>query len=292
MKRILILLTSLVCSAAFAGEDINKTLDADPDGMVSISNTSGSVAVKGWDRNTVQVTGELGSGVKELVFTRDGKQILVKVKIPRFNARDASADLIVHVPQRSSIEVATVSADINVESVYGTQELQAVSGDVEAEVFAKDIDIATVSGDIAIKGDLKAMDSELASVSGDIEVTGLSGEFDGATVSGDMRIVGGSFSELGANTTSGDIEISAALLPGGKLDAESVNGGINIVFTGKVAAEFDIETFNGRIKNCFGPKASRSSEYAPGVELRFTEGSGDGRVSVNTLNGNIHICTK
>ena len=292
MKRLLILLIGLTFSSVWAGEKIDKRLDADPQGSVTISNTAGSVEVLGWEQAVVQVTGELGSGVKELVFERDGKRIVIKVKTGRFGNRNASADLVVHVPKKSMIEVATVSADIDVKNVLGAQELQAVSGDVSTEVFASDSEIATVSGDIDIRGDLKATETELATVSGDIVANNLSGEFEGASVSGDVKIGNGSFSDASLETTSGNLVFHGSLLKGGKLKAESINGRIDVVFAGDVDAEFDVETFNGRIKNCFGPKAQRSDDYAPGTELKFTQGSGDGRVSLATLNGSIHICNE
>ncbi len=71
---------------------------------------------------------------------------------------------------------------------------------------------------------------------------------------------------------------------------ESVNGTVNVKFASKVSARFDIETFNGSIKNCFGPKPERTSRYSPGLELSFTHGDGDGRVEIETLNGAVHIC--
>jgi DUF4097 and DUF4098 domain-containing protein YvlB len=80
------------------------------------------------------------------------------------------------------------------------------------------------------------------------------------------------------------------LLDGGRRDIETVNGSVDIEFDGEVSARFDIETFNGDIRNCFGPDAVRVSKYAPGYELKFTEGDGTGRVTVETLNGDLRIC--
>ena len=61
---------------------------------------------------------------------------------------------------------------------------------------------------------------------------------------------------------------------------------------GKVAGQFDFSTFNGEIRNCFGPKSQRTSEYSPGRELRFTEGQGTARIRVKTMNGDIGLCRK
>ena len=72
----------------------------------------------------------------------------------------------------------------------------------------------------------------------------------------------------------------------------SVNGDVEVEFSGDVSAKFDVDTFNGDIRNCFGPKAERTSKHAPGWELEFTEGGGDSRVSISTLNGDVNICNK
>ncbi len=79
---------------------------------------------------------------------------------------------------------------------------------------------------------------------------------------------------------------------GGKLEAETVNGDVDVELVGEVSARIDISTFNGRIRNCFGPEAERSSKYAPGWDLDFTEGDGDGRIDISTMNGGVSLCHK
>ena len=59
-----------------------------------------------------------------------------------------------------------------------------------------------------------------------------------------------------------------------------------------VSAEFDVETFSGDIVNDFGPKARRTSEYAPGKELSFSTRSGDARISVSSFSGTIRLKMK
>ena len=76
------------------------------------------------------------------------------------------------------------------------------------------------------------------------------------------------------------------------MSVETVNGSVDVEFVGDVSARINIETFNGGIRNCFGPKAERTSKYAPGWELDFTEGDGDGRVDISTMNGRVTLCKK
>ena len=51
-----------------------------------------------------------------------------------------------------------------------------------------------------------------------------------------------------------------------RIDAEAINGDLRFRFRRTLDAEFDIETFNGDIDNCFGPKPHRTREYGPGNE--------------------------
>ena len=71
---------------------------------------------------------------------------------------------------------------------------------------------------------------------------------------------------------------------------ESVNGSVEIRFDNDVPAYYDIETFNGGIKNCFGVKAERTSKYAPGYSLSHKVGAGTASVRVETLNGSVNFC--
>ena len=75
----------------------------------------------------------------------------------------------------------------------------------------------------------------------------------------------------------------------GTIEMEAINGDLRLDILGAIDAEFDIETFNGSIRNDFGPEPRRKSQYQPGTTLRFTEGEGNGRVRIKTLNGGITL---
>lgn len=280
----------LTVASTGSAREVDESVDAARDGQVEIINISGSVEVYGWSQGTVEVTGELGEKVEELILERNGDKVLVKVKVPRNNSNNISSDLVVRVPEGSSIDVSTVSADITVESVEGEQSLHTVSGDVDTQAFGSDVSAQSVSGDVEVNGDGNDAEISANTVSGDVTVIDVSGSVSAEAVSGDVMVRDGSFERAGMNTVNGEIDFQASLLDGGKLTAESVNGDVDIQFDGDVNARFDIETFNGDIENCFGPKAERTSKYAPGWELSFTEGDGEGRVTISTLNGDIDIC--
>jgi DUF4097 and DUF4098 domain-containing protein YvlB len=286
--------TAILLGAMFAlpvmAEEVDETLEAAADGHVNVSNIAGEVTIRGWSRSQVEVTGELGRNVEKLIFERDGDKITIKVKVPRKGGRGIDSDLHIQVPQGSSVDVGTVSADISVTEVRGEQSLNTVSGDVDTEAAGNDVSAESVSGDVEVSGQGKNIETHAATVSGDVTLFRVGGDVVAGSVSGDVTVDEGSFERAGLETVNGDIVFHAQLRDGGKLEAETVNGSVDVEFASKVDGRYDVDTFNGNIRNCFGPKAERTSKYTPGWELSFQEGDGDARVSVSTLNGDISIC--
>ena len=271
-------------------EEVDERMNAASDGRVNISNIAGSVTVNGWSRDEVEVTGSLGRNVEELIFERNKDEITIKVKVPKKGGRGIDSDLRVSVPEKSSIEVSAVSADIEVSDINGVQRLQTVSGDVTTEATVSDVSAQSVSGDVEIDADKSDIETNANTVSGDVTVFRAAGTVRAESVSGDVIVDEGSFSRASLNTVNGEIIFQAELREGGRFSAETVNGDIDVEFVGDVSARIDIDTFNGSIRNCFGPKAERTSKYTPGWELSFTEGDGDGRIEMSTMNGDLSIC--
>jgi DUF4097 and DUF4098 domain-containing protein YvlB len=291
IKYLVVLFATAIALPASATE-VNESIDAASDGHVEIINISGSVEVSGWSRNSVEVTGDLGSKVEELILERNGDKVLVKVKVPRHSSNNIASDLTVRVPSASSIDVSAVSADIDIEDVSGEQNVHTVSGDIDTVAADNDVSAATVSGDVDVAGKGKDAETSANTVSGDVTLTNVAGAVSAEAVSGDVTVDDGSFDRVTLNTVNGEIVFLAGLRKGGKLTVETINGDVDVLFSDSVSAKFDIETFNGDIDNCFGPKAERTSKYAPGWELSFTQGDGDSRVVISTLNGDMNICNR
>ena len=106
----------------------------------------------------------------------------------------------------------------------------------------------------------------------------------------DFLVDEGSFDRAALHTVNGDIMFQSELRRGGKLEADAVNGEVELHFVGGVSGRIEIDTLNGDIDNCFGPEPERTSKYTPGWHLRFQEGDGDARVTISTVNGDVSIC--
>ena len=278
--------------AAWAGSAIDERKPADPAGQVEISNTAGSVTVTGWNRDEVEVTGELGDGTERLEFTSAGKLTRIKVILPSKSHGVDGTDLVVKVPAGSGLNVNTVSADVHVAGVSGTQRLQSVSGDIGTDAVREDVECKTVSGDVTVTGVGKPLLLNVTTVSGDARVSKVAGEVNGNTVSGNFNLELGETARSRLRSTSGDIGMSTRQARDARFDIESISGDLRLDLAGPADAEYEVTSFNGEIRNCMGPKPLRTSEYAPGRELRFREGEGSARVRLKTLNGDISVCRK
>jgi DUF4097 and DUF4098 domain-containing protein YvlB len=291
--RVVLPFLAVTAGAAHA-EEVTRKNAADPKGQVDIVNVAGTVEVVGWDRAEVEVHADLGSNVERLDFKTEGARTLVKVVLPKMSGHSGSSDLIVRMPRDSSLNVNTVSADQNISGIRGSQRLQAVSGGIETEFGPGGLEVKTVSGDILARGiDGKGGSVRATSVSGDVQLDKIGLELDLNTVSGDMNVrVAERLDRARIKTTNGTLELTGALGKEARIDAEAINGDMRFILRGDIDAEFDIETFNGDIDNCFGPQARRSREYGPGNELRFTHGKGTAQVRVKTMNGAVGICQR
>jgi len=293
-KTLTLLLLAALPLAAQADRDYERTVAPDGAKEVRISNTAGSIEVEGSDRRDIRITGVLEDEVEEVLVQRKGSVISIEVKVEenRRNYNHAEAELRIEMPAAMGLSVVGTSTDIYTEGVRGEQRLKSVSGDVRTEVWGEPLSAETVSGDVRVQGHDEASRARVAAVSGDLTVEALAGELDAESVSGDVIVKDSRLSLARFETTSGDVIAALSLERGGRFEAESVSGDVELELGGTPDAEIDVTSFSGSIDNCFGPEAERTSRYAPGSELRFTAGEGRGEIRMKTLSGDIDLCTR
>ena len=103
---------ALIGTAPIAhAEDIDERNSADPDGLVHVSNTAGTIKVVGWDEDEVEVTGSLGKGTRGLEFEREGRHTTIKVLYEKNSRRSESSHLVVRVPENSELAINGVSTE-------------------------------------------------------------------------------------------------------------------------------------------------------------------------------------
>jgi DUF4097 and DUF4098 domain-containing protein YvlB len=291
-RAALFIACALPLAAAASSDDVDRKVAAEPRGEVVISNVSGTIDVRGWDRNEVHVTGQLGGGVERIDVETIGGRTMVKVVLPRGSSHDGDADIEVTVPRGSSVEVSAVSADVSSRGVLGTQRLKSVSGEITADIAGDESEVRSVSGDVTVRGSGKPISLRVSSVSGSLDLTNAAGKLDVVTVSGDARVQMGDTNEVRGRTTSGNLEVSGKLSRDGRVDVEGVSGDIVLRLSAPGGLSAEIESFSGDIEGCLAGNVERVSKYGPGKRLNIRTVETGARVRAKTLSGDIDICDR
>jgi DUF4097 and DUF4098 domain-containing protein YvlB len=269
-----------------SGQNLNETRDMVADGHVLVENLAGSVEVTVWNKAKIEIKGELGDDVEkvEISATDNGIQIRVRNKSRGHDIDDT--DLYLKVPLAASIEVETISADIDLNGNAGESiVLKTVSGDVEAQASPGRLEIQSISGDVEFEGSIAR--SSLETVSGDISVSGVHGEIEVSTVSGDVSVIGEAVDRGQFESVSGDMKLDLAISDSGRLASESMSGDLNLRLPAGQQAGFVVQTFSGDIRSDFGE--SNKVSAGPGTVLKYHEGNNGALIQLESFSGDIHI---
>jgi DUF4097 and DUF4098 domain-containing protein YvlB len=246
---------------------INEIRTLAADGTINVNNMTGTISVKGWDRNEVSISGTLGDDVEKLDISGDAKTLSISVRHPsRLRGNVSETHLELRVPARAQLQLDAVSADISVELNVGSGEINA----------------STVSGDLRVRA--PSFKTTLNSVSGDLFATGVRGSLKAETVSGELSIEGGSFRDISAQSVSGDMNLDISLEDAAKLTAETLSGDIELHLPKMPNAQLSMKTFSGELHNGF-----TGGDDGEIRKVSTTLGAGRGTIDLHTFSGDIVI---
>lgn len=276
--------------AAVSATTVDRRIDATPNGTVEVRNLAGSVRINGWDRNEVHVTGTLGENVERLDLLSDGDRVIVHVVQQRNSNIAEGTSLTIDAPRASTLDVDTVSADIDVRKVEGEQRLNSVSGNIDTEAFKKELVVKSVSGNVLVNGHKQPAIARAQAVSGRLRLEDVAGEVQADSVSGQVDVAATTVDRALLTSISGTVSLRTGLGPDARIETTTTSGNVSLVFDGDAAAEYDLATFSGSIHNCFGPSLQPTNRTGPQKHHRFREGNSNARVAANTMSGSIEVC--
>jgi hypothetical protein len=122
-------------------------------------------------------------------------------------------------------------------------------------------------------------------VNGSIDAGGIEGNVKASTVNGDVDVSAGGL--VRANTVNGSIHASMGSADwSGDLDFETVNGSITVELPASVNADVSAATVNGSMETDFPLTVTGRFSNR---KMRGTIGSGGKDLSLETVNGSIHL---
>ncbi|MEO7053243.1 MAG: DUF4097 family beta strand repeat-containing protein [Rhodanobacter sp.] len=288
------LLLCLAAGHAMAGTPIQLQHAASTTAKISISNIAGSVTVTAWDRNEVQLSGELGDGAKPLQIVGDNEHLTIKVESRGgsgwFNFgsdnRMSPSTLELHVPRAASLDVNVISAPLVVDGlVGGTIKINAISASARIHADTRSLEVNSVSGSIELAG--HADQAVLQTVSGQILAPALGGKAQLQTISGRIQAGGGPWQKLSLSTVSGDVQLTGGLAAGGDADIDSMSGDLQWRLPAATSAKLHASSFSGDLRSDFGTPIQ--AQHGPGSSLDTNLGAGNGKIHIETFSGDLRV---
>ena len=268
------------------GQDLDETRDMAADGHVLVENLAGSVEVTVWNEERIEIKGELGDNVEEVEISATDNGIQIRVRNEKQRHNVDGTDLYLRVPLAASIEVETISADIDINGSEGESiVLHTVSGDLEAQASPRRLEIQSVSGEVEFEGSISR--SSVETVSGDITLGGVHGEIEISTVSGDVSLFAEEVDRGQFESVSGDMKLDLSINDNGRLASESMSGTLDLRLPAAQQAGFVVQTYSGDISSDFGESAKVSK--GPGSALKYHEGKNGALIRLESFSGDIHI---
>ncbi|UCH83313.1 MAG: hypothetical protein JSW50_12740 [Candidatus Latescibacterota bacterium] len=189
-------------------------------------------------------------------------------------AGTAGGDITVGSVEKS-LKASTAGGDIIIDDVGGDAVVSTAGGDIEVGKVSGSARVKTAGGDIELGGASGTVEAKTAG--GDIECMGVTGSIDGATAGGDIVAELNPKGDDGSSleTKGGDIElvipsnakvtIEARIRIRGKWDDEDDY---------EITSDFEAETHDKDSKN---------------IKATYVLNGGGPRITLETVNGNIHI---
>ena len=309
MKNLLIAISLfLICSSLAAGgrkeveftsRNYNEILDVEKKGKIKIDNTAGSVTIRSWDRDKVQVQGKIGKDVKEVIFRTSGRTTTLKVELPKkiwdWN-NNSKALLEITLPADSDLDINTVSAEIAIMDVRGEIEAGTVSGSLFIEEVESDyLTLNSASGSINMQGSAKTLEAN--TLSGAISIKGPIDELRCTSVSGSLNYMNGNSDIIYMKTTSGQVSINCNLQNKARVDLNSLSGNVILIIPARVDARFSLKSFSGSVDyidfiNMHDLNTVDITNNNDKKKIDFVLGRGNGRISAESFSGSVILEAK
>jgi hypothetical protein len=249
-----------------------KVLDLGPIRRLKVALVRGQVDIVGHDEPTTRVEVHSVSGKDLRVSLLDGVLEIDHpqlrwdnfIEVFRSFRGSARADVSILVPRDIALTLGVVSSSGLVSGLRSDASISTVNGDVLIDGLTGDITLNAVSGELAIQNHTGRISAH--TVNGEITASGAISQFSSDGVSGDVFL---------------DITGSPELIR-----ANVVNGSVTARLEEGNAAEYRINTVNGRIQ--------LDDEQVSGIRGTYTGKFGNLERSflefrVNTVNGNVTV---
>jgi hypothetical protein len=277
-----LVLCFLVLSAplvAAEGNRSEKTVEASPNPRVTVTNMTGQILVRGWEKARVHVVYSVMSphvDVDTEVVPSNGPadkiHFATHLLDPLVSGRDQAADYSLDVPMGTNLEIRNPQGSVRIEKFQGD--------DTTVESVGGAILVSDFSGHLFLR-----------SIGGNIDVIRASGRVEAYSITGDLHFVSPTTSKLRGSTTSGRILFEGDFPDGGDYSLSEYSGDMEILCPPSASFELFAKTVRGKLQSEM-PMTIQHRSATPlssANSLFGTHLTGKATVSLKSFSGTIRI---
>ncbi|PYV26581.1 MAG: hypothetical protein DMG27_06320 [Acidobacteria bacterium] len=279
--KIWVLLVPLGVLGAAGPSRVERTIETSANPLISLSNVTGRVTVKGWDRTRVHMVSTTASPQIEVdveAFPPKGQADKIHFTTHILDSQmtgDKTTDYSLDVPLGSSVEIRNPEGSVQIQTLQGEASVASVGGTIAVSDVAGHLDVRTIGGDI--------------------EMVRPSGRVEAHSICGSLRLVSPTSSRVRAGTTSGKIFYEGDFLPDGNYELTDYSGDIEIVTPASASFELSARSARGKVITdagiSFTPKRHAAFRPPSGASSSFfgTHNEGKANVDLRSFSGTIRV---
>lgn len=285
MSRLVLLLLLALPLAAQEPVALGRALR--PDATVRITVPGGSIRVTAWARDSIAVRGRVDAGLGRAVLEGGAEAVQLALEPPGRPRGGGLADLEIWLPRESRLWVTTTSAGVEIMAQGGRVTVRSAGGRVRLLGSVREASVETLDGNVELA--VTAETAEVRTASGTIVARGLIQQLEASSVSGPLLIgMEGPIARARLESVSAEIAFKGALLPEGRLQAETHGGSVDLRLPPSLAATWALTSYAGLLDNQLLPEAVIKPGAGRG-EWQFITGGGQALVQVRTFKGTIRL---
>ncbi|HSE31968.1 MAG TPA: DUF4097 family beta strand repeat-containing protein [Pyrinomonadaceae bacterium] len=266
-------------------------MPVDPTATITVCVMSGTIEVRGWDKNEVRVrSADAGvidfrriDKVKEKDKERSVQTPATRVDVMVMDKSDktgkkgdcqAVADVEVEAPHGATVQVQTRDGDIHIIGVAAAY-AGSQNGDIAIEHATKLVEAGSVGGSILLRDSAGRINLSTAGgtvEAANVKATSADDTFEVATVSGDVQLDHISNAKLVVKTVSGGVTMTGALMRSGEYGFTTWSG--DVVLALPTDASFQIVAKLSDSQNIISDFKLKYLEMPPQPNQRVTRAPG------------------
>ena len=276
----------VVCLLVFSGAMLaaenkrsEKSFEATPNPRITLTNMTGQILVRGWDKSQIHVVYSVVSPRVEVdaeVMPSDQPADKIHLSTHLLDSlvsgKDQAADYNLDVPMGSSLEIWNPQGSVRIEKLQGE--------DASVESVGGAILVSDFTGHLFVR-----------SVGGDIEVIRPSGRVEAYSITGNLHFLSPAALKLRASTTSGRILFEGDFADGGDYSLSAYSGDMDVYCPASSSFELNAKTVRGKLENEM-PMTIRHQSATPlssANSLFGTHLTGKATVNLRSFSGTIRI---